>query len=84
MARGEYVLKDRRDKWWDVFTDPVDLTSYPEIEDWTTVLEIHRKERTMLQEILPKFDLYFDEYNAPGIPERPSQKKPKYFRKKRT
>ena len=77
------MLKDGRDKWWDVSAEPADLTSYPEIKDWKTVLEIHRKERTMLQEILPKFDLYFDEYNAPGIPEQPSQKKPKYFRKRK-
>jgi len=81
LVRGRRVLKDGRDKWWDVSENPSDLTSYPEIKKWNSVLEIHREEREKLLEVLPEFDLYFDEYNAPGIPEQPVRKRPKYHRK---
>lgn len=83
LVRGRKVLKDGRGKWWDVSVEPTDLTSYPEINDWGSVSDVHREEREMLLDVLPKFDLYFDEYNAPGIPDQPNRKKPKYFRKKK-
>lgn len=83
LIRGTRVLKDGRDTWWDVAKIPPDLTSYPKITDWSTVSTAHREERDTLLGILPRFDLYFDEYNAPGVPPQPEKKKPKYFRKKK-
>ncbi|MCG8375134.1 MAG: sulfatase-like hydrolase/transferase, partial [Chlorobiales bacterium] len=34
LIRGKKVLKDGRDKWWDVTGDPSDLISFDEIKDW--------------------------------------------------
>lgn len=36
-----------------------------------------------LIKVLPEFDLYYDEYNAPGIPEQPVQTRPNYSRKRK-
>jgi hypothetical protein len=49
-----------------------------------TVLEIHREEREMLRKVLPRFDLCFDEYSAPGVCDQPNVKKrTKYGREKK-
>ena len=62
---------------------PADLIDFPEVQNWSGLLEVHREEREKLLEVLPKFDLYFDEYNAPGVPEQPNLKRPKYSRKRK-
>jgi hypothetical protein len=57
------------------------LTSYSEITDWNSAPEAHREERARLLEILPKFDLYDSEHEAPGVPNQPVEGKGRsYFR----
>ncbi|VGO11898.1 Arylsulfatase [Pontiella desulfatans] len=80
FIRGRKVLKDGRGKWFDVSTDQDDLISFDEIKDWGSVLEVHRAEQEKLLEILPQYDLYFDEYNEPGVPDDPQRKMKKYYR----
>ncbi|MGC6455268.1 MAG: sulfatase-like hydrolase/transferase [Coraliomargaritaceae bacterium] len=70
FIRGKYVLKDGGGKWWDVAQIPSDLTSFPEIEDWSEVPETHRAESERLLQLLPTYDFYFDEHESPGIPNR--------------
>jgi len=81
LVRGKKVLKDGRDKWWDVNDNAADLISFAEIQDWGAVSELHRKEREALLKVLPKYDLYFKEYNQPGVTAQSTQKRPKYARK---
>ncbi len=81
LIRGTKVLKDGRDKWFDVSQPVSDLISFAEVKDWSTVLELHREEREKLLKLLPQYDLYFDEHGAPGVESLPMSKRPKYFRK---
>ncbi len=83
LIRTRNVLKDGRDKWWDVIEDPADLTGYTQIKNWTNVSQVQRRDRDMLLKVLPQYDLYFDEYNQPCVPDQPNARKPKYFRKKK-
>lgn len=80
IIRGTKVLKDGRDKWWNVAEDPSDLISFSEIKSWGAVSESHREEREKLITKLPQFDSYYDEYNAPGVDKDPG-KRPGYSRK---
>ena len=68
LIRGNLVLKDGNDKWWDVSSIPADLISFPEITDWNAVSQGHRDERDMLQTILPRFDNYALERDPPWPP----------------
>ncbi|VGO11910.1 Arylsulfatase [Pontiella desulfatans] len=68
LIRGTHVLKDGRDQWWNVADNPADLISFSEIREWGGVSEVHRAEREELLHILPDFDLYYEEFNAPGVP----------------
>ncbi|MFD2256644.1 sulfatase-like hydrolase/transferase [Luteolibacter algae] len=67
LIRGTKVMKDGYDKWFDVSKEPADLISFPEIKDWNSVGETHRAEREMLEKILPKFDVYEEAHDAPGV-----------------
>jgi len=58
IIRGSKVLKDGRDKWWDVSSEPSDLISFSQIKDWKNVSAAHRAERDKLKRILPRFDLH--------------------------
>ncbi len=80
IIRGQKVLKDGADKWWDVSSVPDDLIGFDAIGNWGAVSEAHREEREQLLKILPRYDLYYDEYNAPGVQQEPP-KRPKYSRK---
>ena len=65
IIRGTRVMRDGRGKWWDVSTNPTDLISFPEINDWSTVSASHRSERDKLLAILPRFDQQTHGKNAP-------------------
>lgn len=65
IIRGNKVLKDGNGKWYDVSQYPDDLISFPKITDWTKVSEAHRKERDMLNKIIPKYDLHSSAHDAP-------------------
>ncbi len=67
IIRGNLVMKDGFGKWWDVTADPEDLISFPEITDWDSVSDAHRAERDLLKEVLPRFDLFGTEPDAPGV-----------------
>ena len=75
LIRGRKVLRDGKGKWWDLTNDPDDLISFNRIEDWSMVSEEHRKERDLLDSILPRFDLHGVEPDAPGMGMRVSDKK---------
>ena len=80
LIRGTKVLKDGADRWWDVSSYPDDLISFPSVKNWGAVSEGSREEREKLIGLLPKFDLYYDAYNAPGVDKQPT-KRPRYARK---
>ena len=65
IVRGDLVLKDGKNIWWDVSGNPSDLISFPKITDWSKVSEAHRKERDELKKIIPNFDLHATEHDAP-------------------
>lgn len=82
LIRSRTLLKDGRDHWWDVTEIPDDLISFKRIDSWKKATQKQREERDQLLEKLPRYDLYFDEFNAPGVPMQPDQKHPRYARKK--
>ena len=65
IIRGNLVLRDGKDNWYDMSGNPSDLISFPKINDWESVSEAHRRERDLLNGILPKFDLHETEHDAP-------------------
>ncbi len=69
LIRGRQVMKDAANKWWDVSTQPADLIDYPQIKekDWASLSPAHRKERKHLKKILPRFDNYDSEHDAPLV-----------------
>jgi len=67
LIRGSKVMKDGFDRWWDVTADPGDLISFPKITNWDDVSHEHHTEREMLNEVLPRFDLFDTEPDAPGV-----------------
>jgi len=79
LVRGFNVLKDGADKWWNVTNMPQDLTSFDAI-NWQGASTEQSKEKESLLKVLPGYDLYYDEYNAPGVNKDPG-KRPKYSRK---
>jgi hypothetical protein len=66
LIRGDKVMRDGRGNWWDVEKPAADLDSFPSIKDWSRVSEAHRAERERLEAILPRFDRYTTEHDAPG------------------
>ncbi len=74
LIRGERVLNDGNGRWWDVTSDPSDLIGFKQITDWGSVPETFMEERRKLEDILPKFDLYETEHDAPGVPSQPPRK----------
>ncbi len=80
LIRTKTLLKDGGDKWYDTTKTPEDIESYPEIKSWKGALETQHADRKTVLEQLPKYDLYYDEYNAPGVTKQPT-KRPRYLRK---
>lgn len=80
LVRGHEILKDGGDKWWDVSNNPKDLTSYREIKNWESAPAKQQVEKENLIKVLPQYDLYYDEYNAPGVTKQ-VKNRPKYSRK---
>lgn len=66
LIRGELILRDGDNKWWNVETLPDDHTAFSQIKNWGTVSERHREEHKKLQTLLPKLDLYATEHDAPS------------------
>ncbi|MFR9579745.1 MAG: hypothetical protein SNH80_03520, partial [Rikenellaceae bacterium] len=66
LIRGDKVMLDGFDKWWDVSSTPEDLISFKQIKDWNSVSAEHRKQKEELEAILPRFNNYATEYNGPG------------------
>ena len=65
IIRGDFVLKDGKNDWWDVSENPDDLISFKKIKDWRAVSEAHRKERDELNKVLPRFNLHATAHDAP-------------------
>ncbi|MGJ8692038.1 MAG: sulfatase-like hydrolase/transferase [Thalassotalea sp.] len=63
LIRGDKVMKDGDDKWWDVSQQPADLDNFPQIKDWSKVSQAHRDERDKLTRVLPRFDTYQAEHD---------------------
>lgn len=63
LIRGFNVLRDGNGKWWDVAETPHDLISFPQIKDWDRVSRAARKERDLLESIMPRFDNYATEHD---------------------
>jgi len=71
FIRGEKVMLDGNGKWWDVTKLPDDLISFPQIDSWPSMTQAHRNERNRFRQILPQFDKYDEEHDAPGTPSQP-------------
>ncbi|NJB83446.1 sulfatase-like hydrolase/transferase [Wenyingzhuangia aestuarii] len=65
IIRGEKVLKDGLNKWYDVREYPSDLISFPEIKDWSKVPSELRAERDALNKVLPRFDMFDEAQHGP-------------------
>ncbi|WPR71073.1 sulfatase-like hydrolase/transferase [Flavobacterium sp. NG2] len=65
LIRGNTVLKDGKDKWYDVSKTPADLISFPFITDWSKATAEQRKERDLFKTILPRFDKFSESPNGP-------------------
>lgn len=65
LARGDRVMKDGRDKWWDVTESPADLISYRQITDWNSESQEFRDQRDQLVEVIKPFNLHATEHDAP-------------------
>ncbi len=85
IIRSHNVLRDGRHRWWDVSETPGDLTSFAEIKNFDALSPEIRKEVAMLQKVLPRFDKYDAEHDAPGVPPQPpiKAKGARYFRGKK-
>ena len=81
IIRGNLVMRDGVGKWWDVSKDPADLISFDEITDWNKVSQDHRIERDKLNAVLPEFDLFKTEPDAPGLKLPPKASKSKSMAK---
>ncbi|MDP4624545.1 MAG: sulfatase-like hydrolase/transferase [Opitutales bacterium] len=67
IVRGSLVMKDGKDKWWDISQTPTDLISFPEINDWSKVSEAHRAERDRLIKTIKPFSMKVAGRDAPGF-----------------
>ncbi len=65
LIRGTRVMKDGKERWWDVSSRPADLISFEEIKDWDAVSSAHRAERDRLQAVLPRFSRESTTRDAP-------------------
>ncbi|CAZ97767.1 sulfatase-like hydrolase/transferase [Zobellia galactanivorans] len=65
IVRGNLVLKDGNNVWYDVSRTPEDLISFPKITDWGKVSQAHRKERDELLRVIPQYDLHETAHDAP-------------------
>ncbi|WP_139958989.1 sulfatase-like hydrolase/transferase [Flavicella sediminum] len=65
IVRGNLVMKDGNNFWYDVSKTPSNLISFPKIKDWNTVSAAHRKQRDELLQITPKYNLHETEHDAP-------------------
>ena len=65
IVRGNLVLKDGNDVWYDVSKTPDDLISFPKIKDWSQVSPAHRAERDQLLQTIPQFNLHETAHDAP-------------------
>ncbi|MEM6698541.1 MAG: sulfatase-like hydrolase/transferase [Bacteroidota bacterium] len=65
IIRGDLVLRDGNNIWWDVSKNPADLIDFPKITDWNTVSEEHRKERDQLEHVLQRYDQHASSHDAP-------------------
>lgn len=66
LIRGQHVMRDGNDRWWDVSEEPSDLIDFKPIKDWQTVSPAHRDERTRLESVLPRYDNYETEHDPPA------------------
>lgn len=66
MIRGDLVMRDGLGKWYDVSKTPSDLISFPEIKDWNSVSDAHRKQRDELTQTLKQYDLWETAHEGPG------------------
>lgn len=65
IIRTKNILKDGRNKWYDVRETPSDLISFPEIKDWKKEVSVLKKDKDLLEEVLPKFNTFEKEQHGP-------------------
>ncbi|WP_109832440.1 sulfatase-like hydrolase/transferase [Reichenbachiella versicolor] len=68
IIRNDILLKDGRDKWYDVRENPKDLISFPQITDWNMASSDLKQEKEKLLNILPQFDKFDEEQHGPLSP----------------
>ena len=77
LIRGLHVMKDGRDKWWDVSEEPSDLISYSKITHWKSAPASQQQEKDRLEKIMQPYDLHGTEHDAPGFQPKPRKGKKK-------
>lgn len=70
LIRGQKVLIDGTGKAYDVTKNPDDLISFPVINNWDNMTKGFVKENTMLNNVLPKYNLHDTEHDAPKVKEK--------------
>ncbi|MCW2120733.1 sulfatase-like hydrolase/transferase [Flavobacterium sp. 7A] len=65
LIRGNTVLKDGRNKWYDVSKNSTDLISFPQITDWSKSTPEQKQEKAKLESILPRFNKFAEAPNGP-------------------
>lgn len=65
IIRGTNLMKDGRNKWYDVSKTPDDLISYREIKNWNNESKKFKTDKKTLEAILPNFDLFDVAQNGP-------------------
>ena len=84
IVRGTLVMKDGKDKWWDVSAIPADLISFPQITDWSKVSAAHHAERDKLTQAITPFSKNASGQNSPGFQDpqpKPQTKAPQTHKK---
>lgn len=66
LVRGKFVMKDGKDRWWDISKTPNDLISYRQIKNWDQESEVYRQERNQLLKEITPFNMYYKEFHAPS------------------
>ncbi|MGY8644179.1 MAG: hypothetical protein ACKVJU_24175 [Verrucomicrobiales bacterium] len=54
LMRGTNLIRDGEGNWWDVSKVPANLDNLTKIEDFDSLTEIQREEKTVLDEVLSR------------------------------
>jgi len=65
IIRSKNLMKGGKGKWYDVRKTPSNLISFPEVDNWGEADVTLKKDKKLLKEILPRFNLFYTERDGP-------------------